>query len=461
MKFMLPRPLAKVVSSALILATAAISAASAQEAKIPVEKIKVPKGFKVNVFSTAVPNARSMCLSPNGTLFVGTRQKSGSVYALVDKDKDGQADDVYVIAKNLLEPNGVAFKDGALYIAEINRVTRLDNIEKHLKDPPAPVVVSDKFPNFTHHGWKFIRFGPDGELYVPVGAPCNVCMRPDPFAGISRMKADGTGLEQYARGIRNTVGFDWHPVTKKMWFTDNGRDLLGDLIPPDELNSAPEPGMHFGFPYFYGNNVPDPEFGSKAPKDLKPVEPKYALGAHVAALGMRFYTGNMFPEEYKNQIFFAEHGSWNSSKKVGYQVLVAKLDGDKVKSVTPFATGFLQPEEQVLDRPVDVQVMPDGALLVSSDEPKGTIYRISYGDSSATKSGAGKSDSKKSGNTKPGDTKSGDTKSGTGKSSDTKSSSAKSSDTKNGDAKSGDAKSGTGKSSDTKPGSAKEPNKKS
>ena len=367
-----------VISSLLMLTTSALTAAVAQGTKVPqLDKITVPKGFKIQIYRDSLAGARSMALSPSGILFVGTRYDNGCVYALVDKDKDGKADDVYVIAKNLIQPNGVAFRNGSLYVAEISRILRFDNIEQHLKDPPAPVVVSDKFPSKRHHGWKFIRFGPDDKLYVPVGAPCNVCVREDPFAGISRLKPDGSGLEVYARGVRNTVGFDWHPVTKQLWFTDNGRDNLNDTTPPDELNCAPQAGMHFGFPYFYGNNVPDPEFGSRAPSNLKPTAQRAPFAAHVAALGMRFYTGSMFPPEYKNQIFVAQHGSWNSSKKVGYQVVLAKLDGDKVTSVTPFATGFVQPGEQVLGRPVDVQVMPDGALLISDDDA-GAIYRVTY-----------------------------------------------------------------------------------
>jgi glucose/arabinose dehydrogenase len=366
------------VVSSLVLTAFSLTAAFGQNAKTPaLDKITLPKGFKIQVYMDTLPGARSMALSPSGILFVGTKVVKGPVYAIVDKDKDGKADDVYVIAKDLFMPNGVAFKNGSLYVAEVSRVLRFDNIEQHLKDPPAPVVVSTSLPKETYHGWKFIRFGPDDLLYIPIGAPCNVCNPKNPFASMMRMKANGTGLESYAKGIRNTVGFDWHPITKQLWFTDNGRDWLGDVTPPDELNCAPQSGMHFGFPFFYGNNHPDPEFGKDAPHDLKPTMPRADLGAHVAALGMRFYTGNMFPAEYRNQIFIAQHGSWNSSKKVGYQVALARLDGDKVMSVTPFAKGWLQPGEQVVGRPVDVQVMPDGALLVSDDDV-GAIYRISY-----------------------------------------------------------------------------------
>jgi glucose/arabinose dehydrogenase len=254
-----------------------------------------------------------MTLSPNGALFVGTRE-AGKVYAVLDHDKDQKADEVVTIAQGLNMPNGVAFRDGALYVAEVNRVLRYDRIESSLRNPPRPIVVTDRFPKDRHHGWKFIRFGPDGLLYVPVGAPCNVCERDDPrYASIMRMKPDGTGLEVFAHGVRNTVGFDWHPETHELWFTDNGRDLLGDDLPPDELNHAPGKGRHFGFPYCHGKNTSDPEFGKKREcKEFTP--PAMELGPHVASLGMRFYTGTMFPPEYKNQILIAEHGSWNQRK---------------------------------------------------------------------------------------------------------------------------------------------------
>ncbi len=336
--------------------------------------ITLPPGFHINVFANNVDGARSMALSPNGILFVGTRG-TGKVYAILDTNKDYKADEVITIASGLKMPNGVAFRNGSLYVAEVNRVLRYDNIEAKLKNPPQPVVVNSNFPSDTHHGWKFIRFGPDGKLYVPVGAPCNVCERPDPYASIMRMNADGSGLEIFARGIRNTVGFDWNPQTNELWFTDNGRDLLGDNIPPDELNYAPVQGMNFGFPYFYGSNQPDPDFGKgKDPSQYTP--PAQELGPHVAALGMRFYTGNMFPSEYRNQIFIAEHGSWNRSQKIGYRVTLVKLVNNKPVSYKPFAEGWLK-GDSVSGRPVDLQVMPDGSMLVS-DDYGGVIYRITY-----------------------------------------------------------------------------------
>jgi glucose/arabinose dehydrogenase len=341
--------------------------------KLPLERIKLPPGFKIELFATGINNARSMALTPNGTLFVGTR-KAGNVYAVLDKNNDFKADEVITIATGLSMPNGVAFKDGSLYLAEVNRVWRYDNIEKSLHKPPAPVVVNDTFPKKRHHGWKFIRFGPDGYLYVPVGAPCNICLSEDPrFASIMRMKPDGTGLEVFANGVRNTVGFDWHPDTKELWFTDNGRDWLGDDLPPDELNRAPKKGMHFGYPFCHGKSVADPKFGSQR-KCSEFTPPAQELGPHVAALGMRFYTGKMFPEKYHKAIFIAEHGSWNRSTLIGYRITNVFLDKNKAVKYQPFAEGWINDR---WGRPVDILVMPDGSILVS-DDLAGAIYRISY-----------------------------------------------------------------------------------
>jgi len=310
-----------------------------------------------------------------GTVFVGSRS-AGKVYALVDTKGAGRADAVYTIASGLDSPNGVAFKNGALYVAEINRVLRFDNIESRLANPPKPVVVNDSFPREGHHGWKFIRFGPDGRLYVPVGAPCNVCESKDPrFASIMRMNPDGSGLEIFASGVRNTVGFDWHPTSGELWFTDNGRDWLGDDLPPDELNRAPVKGLHFGFPYRYGRNVPDPDYGSKRPTGTF-VPAEQELGPHVASLGMRFYTGGMFPAAYRNRIFIAEHGSWNRSDPLGYRVTMVRLEGNRPVVYEVFAEGWLQ-EGNAWGRPVDVETLPDGSMLVSDDKA-GVVYRITY-----------------------------------------------------------------------------------
>jgi glucose/arabinose dehydrogenase len=340
---------------------------------LPLDKIKLPPGFSISIYATGVRNAREMALGPNGTLFVGS-MNAGSVYAVVDRDKDYKADEVIRIAEGLEMPSGIAFRDGSLYVAESFRVTRYDNIESQLKNRPKPVVVNDKFPTDRHHGWKFIAFGPDGMLYVPVGAPCNIC-RPDARHGvIDRMKPDGSGLEVFATGVRNSVGFDWHPETKELWFTDNGRDEMGDNTPPDELNYAPEKGMNFGFPDCHAGTIRDPEFGQQPCSKFTP--PALNLTPHGAAIGMRFYTGSMFPPEYRNQIFIAEHGSWNRSTPIGYRVMVARLEGNKAVKYEPFAEGWLQ-GSRAWGRPADVLVMPDGSLLVSDDQAD-TIYRITF-----------------------------------------------------------------------------------
>ncbi len=341
---------------------------------LPLNKIRLPDGFEISIYASDVPGARSMAVGPNGTLFVGTRV--GKVYAIVDRNRNNRADEVITVARGLRMPNGVAFRGGALYVGEVSRVLRYDNIEARLSNPPTPVVVNDTFPGDRHHGWKFIRFGPDGQLYVPVGAPCNVCERSDGhYALIMRMNPDGTGLEVFARGVRNTVGFDWHPETKTLWFTDNGRDWLGDDVPPDELNHAPRKGLHFGFPYCHGGDISDPEFGGKhACEEFVP--PAMKLGPHVAAIGMRFYTGTMFPDRYRNQIFIAEHGSWNRSTPIGYRVTLVRLEENRAVTYEVFAEGWLQ-GNAAWGRPADVLVMPDGALLVSDDRA-GVIYRIVY-----------------------------------------------------------------------------------
>jgi glucose/arabinose dehydrogenase len=341
-----------------------------------IDKIKLPPGFRISIYADNVQNARSMALSPSGTLFVGTRDV-GKVYAIPDFNKDYKGDEVITIASGLHMPNGVAFRDGSLYVAEVSRVLRFDKIESRLNNPPKSVVVSDKFPKDNSHGWKFIRFSPDDWLYVPVGAPCNICDAGDPYASIMRMKADGSQLQVFARGVRNTVGFDFSPIDQTLWFTDNGRDWLGDDAPPDELNHAPKAGMHFGYPYCHAGTILDPEFG-KGHKCSDYTPPAKNLGPHVAALGMRFYTGTMFPQEYRNQIFIAEHGSWNRSNPLGYRVMLVKLkDANTVASYEVFAEGWLE-SKRAWGRPVDVLVMPDGSMLVS-DDTANKIYRITYG----------------------------------------------------------------------------------
>lgn len=348
------------------------------DAAPPLERLRLPPGFRIAVYADGLDNPRSLALGDKGTVFVGTRSE-GSVYALTDADGDGKADEVITIARGLNSPNGVAFRDGALYVAEINRILRYDDIESRLKRPPKPVVVSDRFPRDGHHGWKFIAFGPDGMLYVPVGAPCNICEAdPDVYAAIHRMKPDGSGLETFARGIRNTVGFTWHPQTGEMWFNDHGRDMMGDDMPSCELNVASKPGMHFGFPYCHQGDTPDPEYGRKGNcADFTP--PVLKQGGHVAPNGLRFYTGNLFPPEYRNRLFIAQHGSWNRSRKNGYRVMMVTLKPDNrtVEKYEPFIEGWLE-NERAWGRPVDLLQLPDGSLLLS-DDGANVVYRITYG----------------------------------------------------------------------------------
>ena len=344
-----------------------------QAQSLPIEKIKLPPGFAIELLAR-VPNARQMAYSPANILYVGS-MREGKVHAL-PLDADYKPGKLHVIADGLKMPVGVAWRDGSLYVSAIDRIVRLDDIDRQLESPPKPAVVRADLPMETHHGWKFIAFGPDGWLYVPVGAPCNIC-KPDPdrYAAILRMRRDGSELQTFARGVRNTVGFDWHPATGELWFTDNGRDLMGDDAPPDELNHAPKPGMHFGYPYCHGGTLADPEYGHKRScSDF--TAPAQNLGAHVASLGMRFYTGRQFPAQYRNRIFIAEHGSWNRSQKTGYRVSMVTLEGNRALAYEPFASGWLQ-GESAWGRPADVLVLPDGSLLVSDDHA-GAVYRIRY-----------------------------------------------------------------------------------
>jgi glucose/arabinose dehydrogenase len=357
-----------------------IHARTEGQARLPLDRIKLPTGFTISVYADHVPNARSMALAPDGTVFVGNRDDD-AVYAVVDRNQDRRADEVVKIAGGLNTPNGLAFKDGALYVAEINRVLRYDRVLEFIKAPARerqplkPAIITTKLPSDRLHGWKYLAFGPDGLLYLQVGAPCNACERPDPYASILRMKPDGTGMEIVTRGVRNSVGLAWHPDTKELWFTDNGRDNLGDDVPPDELNHAPRTGLHFGFPYCHAGTIPDPEFGRGHPcSNYTP--PAQTLGPHVAALGLKFYTGSMFPAEYRKQIFIAEHGSWNRSTPIGYRISLVRLHGDRAVKYETFAEGWLQ-GGRAWGRPVDVLELPDGSLLVS-DDTANAIYRITY-----------------------------------------------------------------------------------
>lgn len=338
------------------------------------DRLTLPKGFHIALYSGQVPNAREIALGTNGTVFVGSTG-AGKVYALTDSKGNGVADQVRVIASGLNTPMGVAFHDGDLYISAIDRIVVLRGIEQHLDKPPTPELVTDKLPSETHHGGKFLAFGPDGKLYVPIGAPCNICDPAPNHGKLIRMNADGSGVEDVAFGIRNTVGFDWHSGSKQLWFTDNGRDMMGDDIPSDELNRISKTGEHFGYPYCHEGDILDPEFGQgKRCSDY--TAPVLKLGAHVASLGMRFYTGKQFPAAYNGAILVAEHGSWNRTKKSGYRVMTVRLDGNKVASYEPLITGF-ERNESAWGRPVDVQPLPDGSVLVS-DDLAGAVYRVTY-----------------------------------------------------------------------------------
>jgi glucose/arabinose dehydrogenase len=341
--------------------------------KLPTAKLKVPAGFNIEVYAAGMANARSLAEGDKGTVFVGSRLVD-KVYAVVNKDGKRS---VKVLASGLYRPNGVAFKNGTLYIAELSKVSKIDKVEDNLDSPPKPTMIYDNLPKDEAHGWKFIGIGPDNKLYVPVGQPGNNVLHDDAHGQIRRMNLDGTGAEVVALGVRNSVGFDWHPETKQLYFTDNGRDWMSEDVPQDELNRVTKVGEDFGAPYCYQGNISDPEFGwGHSCSEFTP--PVGLMGPHAASLGMRFYTGSMFPKSYKNAIFVARHGSWNRSKKFGGDVAVVKLNKDgTVKSVEPFITGFLE-DNKYVGRPVDVLPMKDGSLLVS-DDWNGAVYRISYG----------------------------------------------------------------------------------
>lgn len=356
----------------IVLALTAAPAASARE--LDLDDIDLPKGFVIEKYAD-VPSARSLALGDNGIVFVSTRQAS-SVYAILPRgDANPQ---VIEIIKGLNTPNGIAYYRGDLFVAEIGRIYRYRNVEKYLDGVATLEPVDVQLPNERYHGWRYLGIGPDQKLYVSIGAPCNVCDRGEEgFAQIWRMNLDGSGREMFAQGIRNSVGFTWHPETGELWFTDNGRDMLGDNVPDDELNVASRPGMHFGFPYCHGGDLPDPDFG-KGHRCTDYVPPVLKLGPHVAALGIRFYTGDMFPPEYRGQIFIAEHGSWNRSKKIGYRIMLVRLEDDVPVSQEVFADGWMHRNE-VAGRPVDLLVLEDGSLLVSDDHG-GKLWRISYED---------------------------------------------------------------------------------
>ena len=364
----------KLFSLLVLLSSFAISAC-AGKAPAQMDQIKLPPGFHITVYTDQTPDARSLALGDDGTVYVGTQEDK--VYAVRDTNHDGKADSVHTIASKLNSPNGVAILHGDLFIAEINRIVRLKDISAHLDGPPKPEVVFDGYPEDKHHGWKYLRVGPDGKLYAAVGAPCNSCISDkEIYASLTRLDPDGTNFEIFAHGIRNTVGFDWNPQTGELFFTDNGRDMLGDDVPPEELNSAPKAGMHFGYPYCHAGDIADPEFGKL--KDCSTfTPPTWKFPAHVTPLGLRFYRGKQFPPGYQGQLFVAQHGSWNRSKPQGYRVALVKFKDGKPVADEVFADGWLQANGDVLGRPVDILELADGSLLVS-DDLQGAIYRITY-----------------------------------------------------------------------------------
>ena len=341
--------------------------------KLPIEKLKAPKGFKIELYAAGVGNARTLRQGDKGTVFVGSRLLD-KVYAIVDK---GDKREVKPIYSGLYRPNGLAFKDGVLYIAELSRISKVEKIEDNLDNPPKPVVIYDDLPKDEAHGWKFLTIGPDDKLYFQVGAPCNICMPSPAHAQIRRINLDGSGAEVVARGIRQIVGMDFSPITKQLYFTENSRDWLSEDIPEEKLNRLTQPGKdNFGYPYCHQGNIADQEFGwgHSCDEFTKPIA---LLGPHTAVLGMRFYTGNTFPSEYRNAIFIARHGSWNRTKKLGGDIVVARLSEDgAVKSIEPFITGFIENNNYV-GRPADVEFVKDGSMLIS-DDFNGAVYRVTY-----------------------------------------------------------------------------------
>jgi glucose/arabinose dehydrogenase len=358
------------------LSVALALAACVANAAPSLEGLKLPPGFQIEVWQDNLPLARSMAFGPKGTVFVGTMRfgnPAKDVYAI--RTVNGKRT-VSKLLTGLNNPNGVAVRNGALYVAEVHQIVRYDDIENHLDNPPKPVTIT-RLPTEQHHGWRYIAFGPDNKLYVAVGAPCNVCDKgAQGYAQIIRMNPDGTGREPIAKGVRNSVGFAWQPASGKLWFTDNGRDMMGDNVPDCELNRLDTVGADFGFPYCHGGDVADPEFG-KLGSCAKAAPPAQKMGPHVAPLSVRFYTGNQFPAAYRNQAFVAQHGSWNRSTAIGYRIMLVKLNGDRVTGYEEFLTGWLKPDGKVTGRPVDLQLLQDGSMLVSDDQ-EGAIYRISY-----------------------------------------------------------------------------------
>jgi glucose/arabinose dehydrogenase len=346
--------------------------------QLPTAKLKAPQGFKIELYASGVDNARTLRQGDNGTVFVSSRIKD-KIHAIVEKNGKRE---VKVIASGLHRPNGIVLHNGTLYIAELSQISKIDNIESNLDNPPKPTVIFSDLPKEEAHGWKFLTVGPDNKLYFQVGAPCNICMPDERHGRIYRLNLDGSGLEVVATGIRQIVGMDWHPVSRQLYFTENSRDWLSEEIPEDKLNRVTQPGKdNFGFPYCHQGNIPDSDFGwGHSCADF--TKPLALLGPHTAPLGMRFYTGSQFPADNRNQIIVARHGSWNRTNKIGGDLVLVKLNPDGTfSSMEPFVTGFIENNNYV-GRPADVMVMKDGSLLVS-DDYNGAVYRVSYGSSRA------------------------------------------------------------------------------
>ena len=342
---------------------------------IPINKLKLPPGFKIEVWATGMPGARAMALGDNGKVYIGTRA-IGRVYEVTDNGKERTS---RVVVDKLVQPAGVAFNNGSLYVMAIDKVLRFDGIDKNASVTPVDLTAKFNLPPNQHHNWKYIAFGPDGKLYVPFGAPCNICEPPTAeYAQIRRYNPDGSGMEVLATGVRNSVGFDWHPTTKQLWFTNHGRDWMGDNTPNDTLNLMSKTGLNFGFPYCHQGNLPDNVI-TKANACQGVEQPIALMGPHVATMGIKFYTGNMFPPEYKDAALIARKGSWNSNQKVGFDVVMVKAGTDgKNPKITPFITGFMNPADQSFwGRPAYLMQMTDGSMLVS-DEQLGAIYRVTY-----------------------------------------------------------------------------------
>jgi glucose/arabinose dehydrogenase len=363
---------------AFALPTLLVLSAASYAKTLPLADLKLPDGYKIEVYAE-VPNARQMAQGADGIVYVGSR-RLGKVHAVVDSDHDYKADEVIEIDADLNLPTGVAYKNGSLYVGAVNEILEYKDIDTKLKSPPTPTTIYADLPKDRHHGWKFIDFGPDGDLYVPIGAPCNICLSEDPrYASILRMDVSNPKPEIYVAGVRNTVGFDWHPTTGNLWFSDNGRDMLGDEFPPCELNEVTAAGQHFGYPFYHADGKPDPEFGDQGKAADQYREPALLLGPHVAPLGVLFYTGDMLPAGIKNQALIAEHGSWNRSPEAGhtgYRITIAReLAGELMYEV--LVEGWLDDNNEAWGRPVDLLQLKDGSLLVSDDRA-GVLYRITY-----------------------------------------------------------------------------------